>query len=215
MMKEPEEAIERVLTGLRNADAPVGMERRILEALEGGASVRSRWSWYRWPIAPVNPVATRWMKWGVAFATVSAVVLVITMNRWSQQAPTPPQRVSASVAPLPAVASGGDTNSLEVTPSRSSVRLMKAANTGKRASERGPVVVDDSESLALEEMRAASHPPPPMPLTDQEKLLLRIARKGDPGEVAALNPAVREARYEAEKTEVERFFKTERSGDSE
>ena len=33
-MKRPDEAMERVLAGLRDAEAPVGMERRILERLE-------------------------------------------------------------------------------------------------------------------------------------------------------------------------------------
>jgi hypothetical protein len=52
-------------------------------------------------------------------------------------------------------------------------------------------------------------------LTEQEKLLLRIAHKDDPVEVAALNPAVRAARYEEEKAEVQRFFKSARLGDNE
>jgi hypothetical protein len=45
---------------------------------------------------------------------------------------------------------------------------------------------------ALEEMRAASHPAPEEPLTQQERLLLRIVHKGDPEEIAMLNPEVRE-----------------------
>jgi hypothetical protein len=95
------------------------------------------------------------------------------------------------------------------------VRRMKATKPEGKVSVRKGGVIDDSESLAVEEMRAASHPPPPMPLTEQEKLLLRIAHKDDPVEVAALNPAVRAARYEEEKAEVQRFFKSARSGDNE
>jgi len=37
-------------------------------------------------------------------------------------------------------------------------------------------------------MSSGNHPAPPMPLTEQEKLLLRIAHKGDPEELAMLNP---------------------------
>src|SRR5580700_4931897 len=43
-MKNSEEAIERVLAGLREVETPDGMERRILDGLEGrAAQARSGW----------------------------------------------------------------------------------------------------------------------------------------------------------------------------
>jgi hypothetical protein len=60
---------------------------------------------------------------------------------------------------------------------------------------------DAIDRRALEEMRAASHPAPEEPLTEQERLLLRIVHRGDPQEMAMLNPAVRER--EAAKGEAE------------
>jgi hypothetical protein len=59
----------------------------------------------------------------------------------------------------------------------------------------------------MEEMLAASHPAPPMPLTEQERLLLRIAHRGDPVELAMLDPMRRAARDVEEQTEFQRFFK--------
>jgi hypothetical protein len=56
-------------------------------------------------------------------------------------------------------------------------------------------------------MLAASHPAPPMPLTEQERLLLRIAHRGDPVELAMLDPLRRAARDVEEQTEFQRFFK--------
>jgi hypothetical protein len=56
-------------------------------------------------------------------------------------------------------------------------------------------------------MLAASHPAPPMPLTEQERLLLRIAHRGDPVELAMLDPMRRAARDVEEQTEFQRFFK--------
>jgi hypothetical protein len=56
----------------------------------------------------------------------------------------------------------------------------------------GDQPVSAIDRRALEEMRAASHPAPEEPLTQQERLLLRIAHKGDPVEMAMLNPVVRE-----------------------
>jgi hypothetical protein len=67
--------------------------------------------------------------------------------------------------------------------------------------------VHSDESVAVEEMLAASHPAPPMPLTEQERLLLRIAHKGDPVELAMLDPLRRAARDVEEQTEFQRFFK--------
>jgi hypothetical protein len=51
-----------------------------------------------------------------------------------------------------------------------------------------------------------SFPAPPLPLTEQERLLLRIAHRGDPVELAMLDPKMRAARDEEDKAEVQRFF---------
>ena len=77
------------------------------------------------------------------------------------------------------------------------------------------VAVRDSDSAALNETRAASFPAPPLPLTDQERLLLRIVHKRDPVEMAELNPAVRAARDEEDKRAVQRFFEPSTTGDDE
>jgi len=216
MMKDPEEAIDKVLAGLRSSSAPIGMDRRIMDAVEARASARSRWVWHRWTLASVHPGATGFMKWGVGLAVVCAVVLTVTANRRFTHIDSPSKRISSSVvATIPAVATGVATNSSRSTPLRSGVRRMQGANPERKVRVWKAGVADNSDSLALEEMRAASHPPPPMPLTDQEKLLLRIAQRSDSAEVAALSPAVRAAQDEEEKAEVQSFFKPARPGDSE
>jgi len=64
-------------------------------------------------------------------------------------------------------------------------------------------------------MRAPSRPAPEEPLTDEEKLLLRAVRLGDPQVTAMLNPEVR-ARQEAEsEAEFQRFADQSGNGDSE
>jgi hypothetical protein len=63
-------------------------------------------------------------------------------------------------------------------------------------------------------MHGASYPAPPMPLTEQEKLLLRIAHKSDPVELAMLDPVVRAARDAEEKAEVKNFFEPPTTGQS-
>jgi hypothetical protein len=66
--------------------------------------------------------------------------------------------------------------------------------------------VDDMDALALEEMRAASQPAPPLPLTKQERLLLHVTHEGASEELAVLDPAKRAAQDKEERAEVERFF---------
>jgi hypothetical protein len=215
MMKDPEEAIEKVLAGLRRTSAPIGMDRRIMEALETRASGQSRWGWQRWPLASVHPGTTRSTKWSVGVSVVCVVVLTVTANHRLTLVDSPSKRISSFVATIPPVASAVAMTSSQATPFRLGVRRVKTTKPERKVSVEKAGVAGDSESIAVEEMRAASHPPPPMPLTEQEKLLLRIAYKDDPVEVAALNPAVRAARYEEEKAEVQRFFKSARLGDNE
>src|SRR5260370_20369978 len=83
------------------------------------------------------------------------------------------------------------------------MRQMKAA--GKMSAGSGEGVVD-SDSVALEEMHAPSRPAPPMPLTEQERLLLRLVHKDDPVELAMLDSKVRELQDREDKAEFQRFF---------
>jgi hypothetical protein len=76
---------------------------------------------------------------------------------------------------------------------------------------RGPVPRQErGESAALQAPssaeQAVSFPAPPLPLTTEEKLLLRLAHHGDPAETAMLNPANREAEEKAETAQFEQFF---------
>ena len=66
--------------------------------------------------------------------------------------------------------------------------------------------VSHDDSLALSEMRATSHPAPALPLTKEEKLLLRVAHIGGPKEFAILNPATRAKQEEEADVEFQQFF---------
>lgn len=67
-------------------------------------------------------------------------------------------------------------------------------------------LVRRDDSLALREVRAASRPAPPLPLTKQEKLLLRVARTAGPEELAMLNPDERARRRAESDAEFQQFF---------
>jgi hypothetical protein len=200
-MENPEKAIERVLEGLRDAEAPVGMERRIVEAVRDRVVEGAGHGWLWRPIW----LETRRVGWGAgAVAVLVAVAMLYTMRR----APDLPQR--RAVAGMPAVGSkGAVANGGPVRPGdivrpgdteRRDVRERLSVSRVRRASAR---VVDDGDSIA---MGAANHPAPPMPLTEQERLLLRIVHKGDPVEMAMLDPMQRASRNAEERAEFQRFF---------
>jgi hypothetical protein len=202
-MENPEKEIERVLAGLRDAEAPVGMERRILDAVRDRAVMGTGHGLLRW-----RPIwlELRRVGWGVgAVAVFAAVAMLYTMRR----APDTAQRHLVAVMPA--------ASSKVAVEKAQPVRL---AGTERREVRERPVsgpaqkarVVDDGDSVALSEMRAASQPAPPLALTEQEKLLLRIAHKGDPVELAMLDPVQRDARNAEEGAEFRRFFGQATSG---
>lgn len=210
-IKGSEEAIEKVLAGLRDAEAPAGMERRILERLEGRVSVVEARSGWRglvpaWVTMPAGPVATRTLVCGAALACLVGVVLAIPAIRRIGHAPVQSRSGGVTGAPsaaAPAVAdreaersSGGSQVRLGAATNVSDARLVRAADSNG----------SDEESVARSEMEAASFPAPPMPLTTQERLLLRLAHKVDPVEIAMLDPKFRAMQDAEENAEFQRFF---------
>jgi len=217
-MKNSEEAIERVLAGLRDSEAPAGMERRILEALEDQASARSRsgWRWLRpmWLVAPAHPVAMGSLACGVALAAIFAVALAVPAIRRLGYSPAQSKMNLAPAGTLPPATSETVAKSAQLSSPGSSVRSMRKMNAGEETNARTAGAVHnsdrdgigDGDSVAVSEMLAPSHPAPPMPLTEQERLLLRIAHRGDPVQVAMLDPRMRAARDAEEGAEFQRFF---------
>src|SRR6266851_9253298 len=217
-MKNSEEAIEKVLAGLRDAESAAGMERRILDQLDGleeRAAVRSRSGWLRlrpiWLVAPARPVAVGSLVCGVALAGMFAVALAIPAIRRLGHVPAQGRRSPAPVRSLALGASEVAAKSAQPASSRSGVRALEEVNAGQikaegKTNEGSAEAVLDSDSVALEEMHAPSRPAPPMPLTEQERLLLRLVHKDDPVELAMLDSKVRALQDLEDKAEFQRFF---------
>jgi hypothetical protein len=208
--KNSGEAIEKVLAGLRDTAAPDGMERRILAGLEERAAARSRSVWRQLlPVwAPANPVAVGSLVCGVALAGVFVVALAIPAIRRLGHAPVQaPQQTGRNS--VPAGAAALTVSEAASGSARSALSRGGARSIGKKEAEMsaaGADVVLDSDSAALEEMHAASYPAPPMPLTEQERLLLRLVHKDDPVELAMLDPKLRALQDQEDKAEFQRFF---------
>lgn len=189
-MMRPDEAMERVLAGLRDAEAPVGMERRILERLENVGELRGRTSW--------RPL------WLVGCGVLAAAILIAFAIPAVHRPGHDPVRGDDVAA---RVVAGRDA---VVESARSSVGKKRVSGGAASVSSQKQILVGDAQgdqdSVAMSEMRAASFPAPPMPLTDEEKLLLRMVHQGDPVELAMLDPKVEALRDAEEKAEFQRFF---------
>jgi hypothetical protein len=205
MMENSDEAMERVLAGLRDAEAPAGMEQRILEAVRDGAPRRREWS-----------LALSWRGAGMRTCAVAVVgmVMVSSMVCWTVLREHRTDR------------GGRESRSrmVPMTPPDPQVQVVSAIaqqhlserpvlRGGEKAKARRAKVDREEESPARQETLAANHPAPEAPLTEEERLLLRIAHKGDPMEIAALNPVLWAKRDAEEQAEIQKFFEPSTKGD--
>jgi hypothetical protein len=205
-MKHSDEAIEKVLAGLRYVDAPVGMERRIQDGLEERAARRAEAGrrWYG-PVWRGVPVA--YMACGVAVVGLAVVMLMVPAVRRFGHGGVQSQMGVAPVKLMPAMRSTIANRDTETVLHASDVRFVKRPDAAESGLVRASVSDGGSEDdVALSETRAASFPAPPMPLTDQEKLLLRLAHKNDPVELATFDPKLRELQDAEDQAEFQRFF---------
>jgi hypothetical protein len=72
-----------------------------------------------------------------------------------------------------------------------------------------------NDSAALTEMRAVSHPAPEAPLTQEEVLLVRLAHRAGPQELAMLDPLIRARQDTESEAEFLKFVDESIKGDSE
>jgi hypothetical protein len=127
----------------------------------------------------------------------------------SEHTPIPSKRISAPSTVLPARPSVVAEN-IQGSTARSAKQSMEKVPKVQRAE-----LARASDSIALREMRAPSRPEPPMPLTEQEKLLVRFVQTRSPEELAAVNPMKWAARDAEENADFERFFEHQHTGDNE
>ena len=200
-MKSSEQAIEKVMAGLREASASPGMERRILKAVEVRISARSRSGWRRvWPMGFAGASARRPFAWGIALAGVLAAAVVIPSTYRMGHAPAPSGVTPTGVVFQASAASGPIPRGPQISVPGSGPRSARKPVRTRTRLDR------DTSSAAPQEARVVSYPAPPMPLTEQERLLLRIVHAGDPVELAMLNPEVRAKREAEDEAEFHRFF---------
>lgn len=197
-MKDSDQAIEKVLAGLRDVEAPVGMDRHILEGIQNRATASPRWSWLT---ALPSRIAVRPVAYVGAAAGVVALVLAIPVIHQRRHALTQSAKAIPS-APLPPPSSAAAVAE-STEPQRSTIAVRSPRRTKPKRLE----VTDPEESLAMREVNAPSRPSPPLPLTEQEKLLVRFVRTHTPEELAAIDPTKWAAQDEQQRAEFDRFFR--------
>ena len=213
-MKHSDELVDKVIAGLRDAEPATGMEGRILEAVERRALERSEAGWWQRYSNVFRPSPAKLLLCGSALVIVVSLVMNPKIYQHGGLSP-----LSAGF-PAPNAAAVIRTSPIASATSEQSLRR---ATSAKKQNSQVPHVLEaksvhvvntDADSLALREMTAASHPAPPLPLTAQEKLLLRVVHKGDPVELAMLNPEVRARQIADSQAEFQKFFVPDRSGEA-
>lgn len=203
MKRNSEEAIGRVLRGLRNTKASAGMEYRIIEAVERRAAAQPA-PWFcgsslMYGLTLIRSYGMRPLAWGLALGGMLAILsFSYTSHRIMHQ--------TSRIAPHP------DIHDLQVLPPRA-----RALLSGSPARAHTALVVRTPvRNLAvLRSTRAASQPAPVAPLTKEERLLLRIAHTGDPREMAMLNPEIRSQQAADTEAQFKRFVEQSSKGDQE
>ncbi len=166
-----DESLANLLRALATPDPDAGFTQRMVRNLASQQAVAS---------APAKRLR---LIWGLSFATATAaaiVALAVTLHH-------SPQAVEqvASIPPTQTVQSPQNVViQSEVRHASSTHAGEGSASSSRKISIRPEPHQTEAE---LDPSQARSFPAPPMPLTEQEKLLRRIAHTGDPVELAALN----------------------------
>ena len=199
-MTQPDEAIESVFGALRDADAPAGMEARILGNLEGRAAGRAHFRWRKWLLSPAVSIAGI-----VALASALAVVFFLHPIRRPDALLV---RQPESAVPIAGVASNPSVsfNPLAIEAQRSAHPSTEALRPQSTYTVPQAEPLSDEDALAVSEMLAPSKPAPPLPLTHQEQLFAEVVHKDAPEQIADLKPEARERQMEIAKAEFHDFF---------
>lgn len=185
-MKDAEETIERLLTALRDAEPPAGIERRILRTLEGmeAREALASASLWRWPVLP------SWLRPAMAIPLACAVILMVAVANYQHRLPS-------SVVRTPSPETQGRRATVTERPTVVLRRMEAHVAVRRHHNHAAP---------AVRETQEASFPAPPLPLTEQERLLLRVARRGDAENVDLLIADVRAAQTAKNTEQFQHFF---------
>lgn len=169
-MRDADKTVARLLAGLRNAEPSAGLEQRILQKIEAAMEARpasaTDSAWRLWRLRPAMTPA-----WVALVALLVVCLFVATATRRQPSAPSVVTSSPHSTAAPQIPESAAIPHPAPIVPQ----------HTAARVSLRHPRASDEKET------EVANQPAPPLPLTEQEKLLLRLAHRRDTRNMAILN----------------------------
>ncbi len=192
-----DEAIDQALAALHAAEAPEGMEARILRRLDAAAAPRPR--------------ALGWWYAG-GLTALAAILLTMAVREFH---PISAPATVSSVQPKPAAHTSGSASvpASEAASPRRTAPAVAQTSPGRPALQPLRSAFPRRTPNASDQTRQAratllSFPAPAEPLTEQEKLLQRVARRGDQEDFDLLNPESVELAMALDKADFDEFLLT-------
>jgi hypothetical protein len=175
-MRDPDRTIENLLAGLRDAEPPPGMHHRILDAMAAG---------------PATAYGSR-RRLYLAIAISLACALAITI--WVQY----PRHIPANL--------GNYTTNVEAPRTKPAQTVAdKTPREPRRPTSKVLLRPIHAGEVSYAE-QSPGFPAPPLPLTEQEKLLLRLAHRNDAQDMTLLNPDVQAQQSAKATQQFQQFF---------
>lgn len=181
----PEDAIERVLTGLGSVQAPPQIESRILDAMQRRLTAQEA-SMVRLPFLRTRSWA---LAAGVLVLALVASVAMRKRHEAEREDAVLKQEAAPHVAGAPPLALA------DAKPERRLPLPNPSALQNTRAVANAEVL-RDLDALAISEMNAPSKPAPTLPLTHQEKLFAETMHEAGTKSLSSLRPEVRPQQFE-------------------
>jgi hypothetical protein len=198
----PDHIIDRVLQGLRDAKPPLGMDRRILNIREAEGSLKgvipSEAKRSRGTPAFQNAIRAGLLRWiPVATAAaffVAAIIVFATRHHKHPDTVSIASPIHQATPPTPA-------------PSAFTAQPIQAHHTiPAHAKQISTQIETPSQPTQDANDAQLSHPAPPIPPTEQERLLLRYARRGNTNDLAQISNEKRADRDQKDAADFQAFF---------
>ncbi len=214
MSGKQDEQIETVLHALQHVEPSEVMQGRILSALQAAKAAQSTPAGrHRRPLLAASFSGA--VPWLAAAAILLAVGSTLLLHRHELRGTHPKRMVSTGLGSSTAIFSQEDRSPTSIgqrstvtfnstdpervphVSQRPGIRLKASAETHVSEARRGaPTDLADDRSF----------PAPPLPLTEQERLLLLLVRHEPPTQLAQLTPPARDANLHREEDRVTEFF---------
>ncbi len=197
-MSKQDRQIDDVLKALRQAEPRPGLEDQVLANLRAAQAAASTPYIFRGQFATLFSEAP--MPWLAA-----AMLLVLLAGALILHQSAPSDKRPSEEAGSASVFSPGPRLKIETwgTPGIQSAQPQRLPHVSQR---HGFHFVASATPGSFCAETSDSFPPPPLPLTEQERLMLRIVRHEPAQQLAQLSKPVRDAAFQHDKDSVAEFF---------